>query len=609
MKSYRQLYDGEIERLIAAGNGSDDWTRVSVAEDFTPEHIERCRFSGRVRLGRIDGSVVSPAGVERRARLQGCEFIDCDLADRVFVSGVRSYIANYNICSGAYISDVGVMQTTGESSFGNGVQAAVINEAGGREVTLTDVLTSQTAYLTAVYRHRSKLVEKLCALSGDHARSVASVRGTVGEGACIEGCGEITNVRIGPEARLTGAVQLVNGTVNSSPEARTRVGAGVMARDFVFAEGARVDTGACLERCYVGEGVRTESGFAAADSIFFANSFMANGEACSIFAGPFTVSHHRSTLLIAGMFSFFNAGSGSNQSNHLFRSGPVHQGLHERGCKTGSDSYIMLPAREGAFTTVIGRHFSHHDTGDFPFSHLIQEEGRSFLMPGAGLRSHGMVRDMAKWPRRDVRTGPRRDMISFEAYNPYLGERMMRAVERCEALLETDMEVYAVDRVRIRKTMLRRGLDLYRRACKATLGFILSNGDGCNANGDGCWVDIGGMYAPQGLVERLCDDVERGSVGSLAELQARFEALHEGYVPCARGWAMGRLRAALGREPSAEEVETAVREGIAEMEHLARLAEEDGARDSEGAMTVSYGADASADCGATAKDFIAVRRR
>ena len=34
------------------------------------------------------------------------------------------------------------------------------------------------------------------------------------------------------------------------------------------------------------------------------------------FAGPYTVSHHKSSLPIAGMFSFFNAGGGANQSNH-----------------------------------------------------------------------------------------------------------------------------------------------------------------------------------------------------------------------------------------------------------------------------------------------------
>ena len=69
--------------------------------------------------------------------------------------------------------------------------------------------------------------------------------------------------------------------------------------------------------------------------------------ACSIFAGPYTVTHHKSTLLIAGLYSFMNAGSSSNQSNHMYKLGPVHQGILERGTKTTSNSYIVFPARIG----------------------------------------------------------------------------------------------------------------------------------------------------------------------------------------------------------------------------------------------------------------------
>lgn len=72
-----------------------------------------------------------------------------------------------------------------------------------------------------------------------------------------------------------------------------------------------------------------------------------NGEACAIFAGPYTVTHHKSTLLIAGMFSFMNAGSGSNQSNHMYKLGPIHQGTLERGAKT-TDSYILLACKGGS---------------------------------------------------------------------------------------------------------------------------------------------------------------------------------------------------------------------------------------------------------------------
>ena len=74
------------------------------------------------------------------------------------------------------------------------------------------------------------------------------------------------------------------------------------------------------------------------NSVFFANSEGFHGEAVSIFAGPYTVTHHKSSLLIAGMFSFFNAGSGTNQSNHMYKLGPIHQGVVDRGSKTGSFS-------------------------------------------------------------------------------------------------------------------------------------------------------------------------------------------------------------------------------------------------------------------------------
>ena len=94
------------------------------------------------------------------------------------------------------------------------------------------------------------------------------------------------------------------------------------------------------------------------------------------------------------MFSFFNAGSGSNQSNHLFKSGAVHQSVHLRGCKFASSAYIMSPALEGAFTMVMGHHSYHHDTSAFPYSYLIEKEGRTHLMPGANLTSFGAVRDI-----------------------------------------------------------------------------------------------------------------------------------------------------------------------------------------------------------------------
>ena len=157
------------------------------------------------------------------------------------------------------------------------------------------------------------------------------------------------------------------------------------------------------------------------------------------------------------MFSFFNAGSGSNQSNHLFKSGAVHQAVHLRGCKFASGAYIMSPAIEGAFTMVKGNHADHHDTAIFPYSYLMEKEGRSHLLPGANLTSYGTVRDLEKWPARDRRTVGR-DVINFEEHNPCVTGAMLRAVDTLHMLRDQDPAAgqYAYGKTVVRATALPR---------------------------------------------------------------------------------------------------------------------------------------------------------
>ncbi len=382
---------------------------------------------------------------------------------------------------------------------------------------------------------------------------------------------------------------LCNGTLCDG----VRIGVDVKAYDFIAAEGARIDNGATVERCFVGESCRLDKGFSAAESLFFANAHCENGEAASIFAGPYTVSHHKSSLLIAGMFSFFNAGSGSNQSNHLFKSGAVHQAVHPRGCKFASGAYVMSPALEGAFTMVMGHHTHHHDTSAFPFSYLIEKQERSFLMPGANLTSYGTVRDLEKWPARDGRT-VHRDAINFEACNPYLTGAMLQAVDALHGLEEQDPDAaeYPCNKTVIRAAALRRGLKLYNKAIVAALGQMLDRGESSERyDGGGRWLDIAGQYVTKREVEALLDALEEGRLTNLAEVDNRFRVFFVHYDDYAHSWAEQTCAALLGHTPSVGELNDFIAAGRNAADALRRMTDADRERDCAPELSVSYGLD------------------
>lgn len=603
---YRKLTEGEISMLEAQGCVCDDWNTVSVGEGFEPRNIRRSVFSGEVRIGACSGTVTDRDGITRPAGIYNSMLINCTVGDNVLITKIGSYIANYDIGDGAIVGDTGKL-VCGGSSFGNGVRARVINEGGGREVAIHDGLSAQTAYLMAMYRHHGAMVENLYKLVDDYAASIRSERGTIGAGSRITGCDILRDIRTGEGAVLEGVNKISNATIGSSAEYPTYIGAGVTARNFVCTRGVRIMGGIFLERCFAGEGCRIENGFTAMDSLFFSNSYLGCGEAASVFGGPYTVSHHKSSLLIAGYFLFFNAGSGANQSNHLFKTGAVHQGVHERGCKFGSNAYVVLPAREGAFTVVIGRHKSHHDTADFPYSYLTEEEDKTCLHPGANLRSYGAERDLAKWPKRDLRGLGAADIINFEESNPYVGAKFLRGMAVSRGLLaKKDADTYMWRRLRIKGILLKKGLELYGMALDATVGNILAQGNAVPVEPCAAWVDMAGMYAPQDKVERLCDDIGSGRLGSLEEINRELATIHRAYKDDAYTWALSVLAEALGHEPSAEEIAAAVEKGAQADRALKAMRQEDARRDEAPLMHTSYGIDA-ADDETIQQDFKAVR--
>ncbi len=575
---YRNLTTAEIEAMKANMCTAGDWSKILVAEDFTPEHIFYTRFSGDIRLGTFNKEFVLAGGMKKHSGLYYVTLHNVTVGNDCCIENVKNYIANYDIGDATFIENIDIILTDGTSSFGNGVEVAVMNETGGREVRMFDKLSAQQAYIMALYRHRPKLICKLKTMVTDYVKEVTSDRGTIGSNVTIVDSGYIKNVKIGDYTEIEGSARLKNGSINSTKDAPVKIGVGVVADNFIISSGSSVVDGVSLFKCFVGQSCRLRHNYSAYNSLFFSNCQGYNGEATSIFAGPFTVTHHKSTLLIAGMFSFMNAGSGSNQSNHMYKLGPIHQGIMERGAKTASDSYILWPAKVGAFSLVMGRHTHNQDTSNLPFSYLIEQENVSYIMPGANLKSVGTIRDAQKWPKRDERTPNQNlDCVNFNLLSPYTIRKVLKGLailRKLEDISGHSSDEYTYQSGKIKRSSLLNGMQYYSVVVDKFLGnSLISRLTSMKfstvaemqaalvpgiSEGSGKWVDIAGMIAPWGVVESLLIDIEEGRIVTVDALHSAFAKIHANYYTYEWTWAYEVIRDYYGVDLSTASVEKVI---------------------------------------------------
>ena len=571
MNNYRKLNELEIQALKNQGCSAVDWNNIEVAQEFKTDYIYYTRFSGAVKLGVFEYEFTLAGGMKKHAGLYHTTLHNVIVGNHCCIENVKNYIANYQIGDYTFIENVDIILVDGRSKFGNGVEVAVLNETGGREVIIYDRLSAHQAYIMALYRHRPILIDRLHDMVNQYAEENASEMGTIGKHVAIVDSGYIKNVRVGDYCEIEGASRLKNGSLNSNKEAPVHIGCGVICDDFIVSSGSSVEDGSMLTRCFVGQACHFGHNYSASDSLFFSNCQEENGEACAIFAGPFTVTHHKSTLLIAGMFSFMNAGSGSNQSNHMYKLGPIHQGALERGAKTTSDSYILWPAKVGAFSLVMGRHVNNADTSNLPFSYLIEQQNTTYLVPGVNLRSVGTIRDAQKWPKRDKRTDSYRlDQINYNLLSPYTIQKMMKGCQILKDLRRVSgetSETYSYQSAKIKNSSLNKGIQLYETAIHKFLGNSLikrleeikfQSDEEIRTRllpdteiGSGEWVDVSGLIAPKSEIEKLMVDIETGVLISLEQMHDRFEEMHRNYYTYEWTWAYEKILSYYHLDPEA----------------------------------------------------------
>ena len=624
---YRALTSAEIAQLEEQGCKATNWADVEVAEAFEANYVRHTNFSGHNRLGVFGKEIELPGGIKIHTGIYHAMLHNCEVGNDAHLYNIHNYIANYHIGDDTCIENVNSILVDGKTTFGNGVRVPVMNEGGGREIPIFNELSASLAYILTLYRHRPAMIHELERLIDAYAEEQASDHGYIGNHVRILNCGSIKNVRIGDYAELMGVSRLKNGTVNSNEAAPVRLGSGVKCADFIIASGVEIGDSTLVDKCFVGQGCVFDKHYSAGESLFFSNCQGMHGEACAIFAGPYTVTHHKSTLLIAGMFSFLNAGSGSNQSNHMYKLGPIHQGIAERGAKTTSDSYLLWPSKVGAFSLVMGRHTHHSDTSDLPFSYLIENQAESYLVPGANLRTVGTIRDAQKWPKRDNRKDPNKlDQINFNLLSPYTVQKMWRGrevLEELQALSGENTEVYGYKNCKIRNSSLRHGHELYTIGIQKFLGnSLISRLEKTEWHtlaelraalrpdseiGLGDWVDMAGLIAPRSEVTKMANEIEAGKL-SLRDIQARFEAMHANYYSYEWTWALDKLEKVWGcswEQVTLEKVSKAVSDWQNAVVKLDRMVYDDARKEFDLNSQTGFGVDG--DRQQAAADFEEVR--
>jgi len=546
---YRNLTIQEISIMEKNQCSCDNWDDLYISGLFSPSRFIHVRFTGKIFIGEQTKQVSFPGGVKEKCGIYYSHLHNCSVGNNVFISQVENHIANYKIEDDVVIEHIDVCSVNEESSFGNGIRVNVLDETGRRNVLIYDNLSSHLAYILAFYRHIPSTINNIESFINDYIKNNASSQGIIGHHSHITNCKKINNVKIGPYTTIDGTSVIENGSLNSNKYAPIIIGPDVILRNFIVSSGTTISDGALVTNCFVGQGCIISSQYSADNSLFFANCCGYHGEACSLFAGPYTVTHHKSTLLIAGMFSFCNAGSGSNQSNHMYKLGPIHQGILERGAKTTSDSYILWPAKIGAFTLVMGRHYKNSDTSNIPFSYMIEHDDKSMLFPAANLKSIGTIRDATKWPKRDKRKDPHlMDCVNTNLLSPYTIQKMYKAIKTLKNLQKNSGEttdLYTYNGTIIKRSSLLKGVEVYNLAIMKFIGnSVISRINQCdtsskekfteglkpiNNKGLGEWVDISGLIAPKEEIKRLLRSIDDKKTTTLSQIEQFFYDINKDY--------------------------------------------------------------------------------
>ena len=544
----RQLSDEEIRILEDRNCWAEDWTNVHVSDDFKPNYMHRVMLYGEVSIGDFDKNIEVSRGFMKHSGINNATLRNVTIGDNCLIENIGGFINNYTIGDDCYISNVNAMVTTDGATYGEGNLISVLNEVGDGNVILFSELNSQFAAFMAKHFCDKPLKDAIRRLINEEIARKRHEQAYIGNNVKIGNTKEITNTIVYDDCEINGAARLSDCTILSSPVSNVYIGTGVICENSIISEGSSIINSVKIQDCFIGEACQISNGFTASSSVFFANSYMSNGEACAAFCGPFTASHHKSSLLIGGQFSFYNAGSATNFSNHAYKMGPIHHGVLERGTKTASGAYILMPAHIGTFSVCFGKLMYHPDTRYLPFSYLIAYGDTMYLSPGRNITTVGLYRDIRKWPKRDVRpVGSQKSIVNFDWLSPFSVGEIVEGKQILEKLRDAcgeNVATYTYHNYVINASSLNKGIKYYDIALRIYMGAVLKRVKKkwgkvalpTTTIWQGKWNDLSGLLLPESEEMRLLSDIKRGELETIQEVTDRFKEINRNYREYQWAW-------------------------------------------------------------------------
>ena len=309
--NHRQLNALEIEILVRNRNQSDDWNKLLVAEDFSPELVKNCKFFGLVRIGKLEPCYLEYHNLRMPVGLYNSTIISCDLGDNVVIDNVH-YLSHYILGNEVILVNVNEMSTTNYAKFGNGIVKEgedpsiriwleLCNENGGRRVVPFSGMLPADAWIWSRYRTDQQLQEKLLELTQNRFDHKRGYYGKVGDRCIIKNCLIIKDVWIGSDAYIKGANKLKNLTIHSLPDATCQIGEGCELVNGIISEGCRVFYGVKAVRFAMASHSQLKYGARLINSYLGSNSTISCCEVLNSLIFPAHEQHHNNSFLCAAL--------------------------------------------------------------------------------------------------------------------------------------------------------------------------------------------------------------------------------------------------------------------------------------------------------------------